>query len=138
MIIVMNKGCKLFDDAPKKVFAHYKELEKVGLAAPQVTYIMHTLAEKGLHVRTDVTTVGSPQDAFAHQQPSQASWPGSLWSRNCRKCTYRSSTKQIQRALSQDQKRQNGSYLAPLKREKKEKRCYYFIAKIELMTLFLL
>ena len=61
-IIVMNKGCKLFDDAPKKVFAHYKELEKVGLAAPQVTYIMHTLAEKGLHVRTDVTTVGEAAD----------------------------------------------------------------------------
>ena len=34
----------------KKVFAHYKELEKVGLAAPQVTYIMHDLKEHGLDV----------------------------------------------------------------------------------------
>lgn len=56
-IIVMNKGCVLFDDIPKEVFAHYKELEAVGLAAPQVTYIMQTLRERGLKVRTDVTTL---------------------------------------------------------------------------------
>ena len=36
-IIVMNKGSVLYDDTPKKVFKHYKELEQVGLAAPQVT-----------------------------------------------------------------------------------------------------
>ncbi len=41
---------------PKKVFAHYKELEAMGLAAPQVTYIMHALKEKGLDVKVDVTT----------------------------------------------------------------------------------
>lgn len=56
-IVVMNKGNKLFDDEPKKVFAHYKELEKVGLAAPQVTYIMHALKERGLHVDTEATTI---------------------------------------------------------------------------------
>jgi energy-coupling factor transporter ATPase len=49
-IIVMNHGVKTFDDAPKKVFAHYKELEAIGLAAPQITYIMHALKEKGLDV----------------------------------------------------------------------------------------
>ena len=42
-IIVMNKGSVMHNDKPKKVFAHYQELEKVGLAAPQVTYIMHDL-----------------------------------------------------------------------------------------------
>ena len=36
-IIVMNKGEKMFDGTPKEVFRHYKELEAVGLAAPQVT-----------------------------------------------------------------------------------------------------
>ena len=36
-IIVMNKGSVMFDEEPKKVFAHVKELEEVGLAAPQVT-----------------------------------------------------------------------------------------------------
>jgi energy-coupling factor transport system ATP-binding protein len=56
-IIVMNKGEILFDDVPREVFKHYKELEKVGLAAPAVTYIMHDLKERGLQVTTDVTTV---------------------------------------------------------------------------------
>ncbi len=56
-ILVMNKGSILFDDAPKQVFQHYKELEEVGLAAPQVTYIMHQLQQEGFAVRTDATTI---------------------------------------------------------------------------------
>lgn len=56
-IIVMNKGCVMYDDEPKKVFEHYKELENVGLAAPQVTYIMHALREKGMHVDVSATTI---------------------------------------------------------------------------------
>uniref|UniRef100_UPI0040561741 energy-coupling factor transporter ATPase n=1 Tax=Acetatifactor sp. TaxID=1872090 RepID=UPI0040561741 len=56
-IIVMNKGSVMYDDVPKKVFSHYKELEEVGLAAPQVTYIMHALREKGLNVNVDATTI---------------------------------------------------------------------------------
>ena len=56
-IIVMNHGVKEYDDAPKKVFSHYRELEKIGLAAPQITYIMHALAEKGLDVDVNATTV---------------------------------------------------------------------------------
>ena len=56
-IIVMNKGSVMFDDAPEEVFSHYRELEDVGLAAPQVTYIMHGLKERGLEVETSPTTV---------------------------------------------------------------------------------
>lgn len=56
-IIVMNHGVKAYDDSPKKVFAHYRELEEIGLAAPQITYIMHDLAQKGLEVDTSSTTV---------------------------------------------------------------------------------
>lgn len=56
-IIVMNKGKVMYDDVPKKVFRHYKELEEVGLAAPQVTYIMHALKEKGLNVDVNATTI---------------------------------------------------------------------------------
>ena len=56
-IVVMNRGQKLYDDVPKAVFAHYRELEKVGLAAPQVTYMMHALAQKGVPVDVDVTTI---------------------------------------------------------------------------------
>ena len=40
-ILVMNKGEKAFDGTPREVFAKYKELEAIGLAAPQITYIMH-------------------------------------------------------------------------------------------------
>ena len=61
-IVVMNKGRKMYDGEPKEVFAHYKELEKVGLAAPQVTYIMHALYEKGMHVNTEVTTIEEAVD----------------------------------------------------------------------------
>jgi len=56
-IVVMNKGSKMLDGQPKEVFAHYKELEKVGLAAPQVTYMMHALSETGLPVNTEATTI---------------------------------------------------------------------------------
>lgn len=56
-IIVMNKGRVMYDDIPKEVFKHYQELEEIGLAAPQVTYIMQTLRDKGLPVSTDATTV---------------------------------------------------------------------------------
>lgn len=61
-IIVMNKGEKLFDGTPKEVFSHYKELEEIGLAAPQVTYVMHALADRGIPVDTNVTTVSEAAD----------------------------------------------------------------------------
>ena len=61
-IIVMNHGSVMYNDKPEKVFAHYRELEKIGLAAPQVTYIMHDLAEKGLPVKVNVTTVEEAAD----------------------------------------------------------------------------
>lgn len=56
-IIVMNQGSILFDDTPREVFKNGKELEEVGLAAPQVTYIMNRLREKGLPVDTNVITI---------------------------------------------------------------------------------
>lgn len=56
-LIVMNQGEVMYDGAPKEVYAHYKELEAVGLAAPQVTYLMNELAGKGIPVDTGATTV---------------------------------------------------------------------------------
>jgi energy-coupling factor transport system ATP-binding protein len=56
-IIVMNQGEAMYDGTPKEVFSHYRELEEVGLAAPQVTYIMNALAEKGFGVSVDATTI---------------------------------------------------------------------------------
>ena len=63
-IIVMNQGEVMYDGTPKEVFSHYKELESVGLAAPQVTYIMNALAEKGFPVSTDATTIEEATEAI--------------------------------------------------------------------------
>lgn len=56
-IIVMNKGKVVFDDVPKEVFRHRQELEAIGLAAPQVTYVMQGLKASGFDVDIDVTTL---------------------------------------------------------------------------------
>ena len=64
-IVVMNHGSKMYDGAPKEVFAHYRELEKVGLAAPQVTYIMHALAAKGIPVDVNATTIQEAVEEIA-------------------------------------------------------------------------
>lgn len=63
-IIVMNKGHILYDDVPRKVFQHVKELEEVGLAAPQVTYILHKLREHGFDVDTRATTISEARDTI--------------------------------------------------------------------------
>ena len=65
-IIVMNKGHVMYDDVPKEVFRHYEELEQIGLAAPQVTYIMHALAKEGLPVDTDITTIDEAADEIVN------------------------------------------------------------------------
>lgn len=64
-IVVMNKGSKMYDGTPKEVFAKYRELEKVGLAAPQVTYIMHALAAKGVPVNVEATTISEAASEIA-------------------------------------------------------------------------
>lgn len=61
-IIVMNRGEKMLDGTPREVFRHYKELEKVGLAAPQVTYVMHDLKERGFDLSPDATTIEEAAD----------------------------------------------------------------------------
>ena len=63
-IIVMNQGQVIHDGAPREVFRHYKELERVGLGAPQVTYIMHTLREKGFEADGDATTIEEARDSI--------------------------------------------------------------------------
>ena len=63
-IVVMNAGKKAFDGTPKEVFGHYKELEAMGLAAPQMTYIMHALKEHGMKVDVTATTVEEARDSI--------------------------------------------------------------------------
>lgn len=62
-IIVMNRGRVMYDDVPGEVFRHGKELEEVGLAPPQVTYILQELRSRGLQVDMDATTVEEAAEA---------------------------------------------------------------------------
>ncbi|MCR4587838.1 MAG: energy-coupling factor transporter ATPase [Lachnospiraceae bacterium] len=61
-IIVVNHGKIMFDDSPRKVFAHTRELEEMGLAAPQVTYIMKALEQRGAGVDTSAITLEEARD----------------------------------------------------------------------------
>lgn len=56
-IIVMNKGQVAYDGTPEEVFTYYKELEEIGLAAPQVTYLVAELKKKNIKLSDHVTTV---------------------------------------------------------------------------------
>jgi energy-coupling factor transport system ATP-binding protein len=63
-LIVMNHGEKALDGTPKEVFRHYKELEAMGLAAPQITYVVQALRERGIPIDQDITTVAEARDAI--------------------------------------------------------------------------
>ena len=68
-IMVMGGGKLLYDDEPVKVFRHVRELEELGLSAPQVTYIMTLLKERGLDVNTDVLNVkDAAAEILAHRR----------------------------------------------------------------------
>ena len=56
-IVVMNRGRVAYNGTPKEVFAHYKELESIGLSAPQVTYVMNEMKQAGYPVDVTATTV---------------------------------------------------------------------------------
>lgn len=66
-IVVMNKGEVMYEGQPKEVFSHYKELEKIGLAAPQVTYVMKELRAKGIQVSDEATTVDEAVEEILRQ-----------------------------------------------------------------------
>ena len=63
-ILVMNHGRVVYDGTPKEVFAHYKELEDIGLACPQVTYVCHDLHDAGFDVDLNATTVEEAKEAI--------------------------------------------------------------------------
>lgn len=64
-LVVMKKGGIALDGKPRDVFNHMEELESIGLAAPQIRYIMKAIAEKGMDIQTDVLTVEEAADAIA-------------------------------------------------------------------------
>ena len=53
-VIVMNDGSIAIDDKVSNVFKRVEELEAMGLAVPQVTYLMRELKKKGFDVLDDV------------------------------------------------------------------------------------
>ena len=63
-IIVMNKGKVMFDDVPHREKTQEKELEAVGLAAPQVTYILHQLKDNGYDVDPSATTIEEAKETI--------------------------------------------------------------------------
>ncbi|MBO4750302.1 MAG: energy-coupling factor transporter ATPase, partial [Lachnospiraceae bacterium] len=63
-ILVMNHGRIAYDGTPKEVFAHYMELEEIGLACPQVTYVMHDLHAAGFPVDLTATTVEEAKESI--------------------------------------------------------------------------
>ena len=56
-IIVMNRGQVFMDGTPKAIFDRSDALESVGLAAPQVTYVMRCLHSIYPDMPMDATTV---------------------------------------------------------------------------------
>lgn len=63
-IVVLNKGKIIYDDVPKEVFKHHRELEKIGLMAPEVTYILSELKEKGFDVDINATTIEEAKESI--------------------------------------------------------------------------
>lgn len=63
-LIVMNHGTVAFDATPGEVFSHYKELEKIGLMAPRVTYVMEGLARRGVMLPHNAITVQEAVDSI--------------------------------------------------------------------------
>lgn len=72
-ILVMDEGEVFCDGAPGEVFQYYKQLEQIGLGAPEVTYLMHDLGERGMAVDVNVTTVEEAKQSilklFLKQDP---------------------------------------------------------------------
>ena len=63
-LIVMNQGSIMLDGTPGEIFAHVQELEAVGLAAPQVTYLMHDLRKRGIQASGTATTLEEAKEAI--------------------------------------------------------------------------
>ena len=61
-IIVMNKGEVALEGAPSKVFKEVEMLEEIGLAVPQVTYLMRALRDKGFNVSEEVYTINQGKE----------------------------------------------------------------------------
>ena len=63
-IVVMNKGKVELLGKPSEVFKEVKKKKKIGLAVPQVTYLMRVLRERGFDVSDEIFTVEKGTEAI--------------------------------------------------------------------------
>jgi energy-coupling factor transport system ATP-binding protein len=63
-LVVLNEGQVAFDGEPEMVFSHYKELEQMGLSAPQITYVVEGLAKKRIVLPHNAITIEEAKDAI--------------------------------------------------------------------------
>ncbi len=56
-IFVMEKGKSVMNGTPREVFSNINKIEKVGLSAPQITYLMKKLKKNGLEVDENIYTI---------------------------------------------------------------------------------
>ena len=63
-LLVIRQGTIAYDDTPREVFKHYKELEEIGLSAPQITYLVQRLRAQGWDIPDDIITVEGAYEAL--------------------------------------------------------------------------
>ena len=64
-VVVLNHGEIALQGSPQEVFTHRERLEAMGLAVPQVTYILSRLAEKNPNLPTDIFTLDHAANMLA-------------------------------------------------------------------------
>ncbi|QAT41371.1 energy-coupling factor transporter ATPase [Clostridium sp. JN-9] len=63
-ILVMNEGKCILDGKPSEIFKEIDTLESVGLAVPQVTYLIRELRKKGYDLSDDIYTIDQAKEAI--------------------------------------------------------------------------
>jgi len=61
-IIVMNGGEVALDGTPNEVFKEVEKLESMGLAVPQVTYLMRELKRRGFNINDNIYTISKAKE----------------------------------------------------------------------------
>ena len=63
-LLVMHQGQIMLDGTPREIFKHRAELEMLGLAVPQITYVVDQLREKGIPIEGNPITVEEAKKAI--------------------------------------------------------------------------
>ena len=60
-LVVLDKGEIKYRGSPREIFTKADELEKIGLAAPKISYLVKALAKENIYLKEDIFTV---EEAF--------------------------------------------------------------------------